>query len=128
MKTINGTVTEQLTVTKDVQIEVPDPFTEEMVKEAMKEKAYAVTINDCTEQHGWSGIQTHSIEVDWVELKLRNMPYEVIAGSYDAQEINTKYANAFATMDEALEAFDKCQGYPWQTLLYKGRVLMGVES
>ena len=55
-------------------------------------------------------------------------PYEVVAGRYnECFGPDYRYIEAFATLDEALEAFDMCEGYVWRALSYKGRVLLGQE-
>lgn len=50
-------------------------------------------------------------------------PFHVIAGKYDENEKNVKYSVEFATIDKAIEAFDKVSSYPWAYIQYKGRTL-----
>ncbi|TKB53319.1 hypothetical protein [Ferrimonas aestuarii] len=52
------------------------------------------------------------------------MDFEVLAGQYDdGHEINVKYSDVFATLDDAIEAHDKVSDYPWAYIQYKGRTL-----
>lgn len=49
--------------------------------------------------------------------------FGVIAGKWDESERNCKYSADFASLDEAVEAYDRVSGYPWAYILYKGRTL-----
>lgn len=40
-------------------------------------------------------------------------PYNVVAGKYDGEGENVKYASCFATFDEAVEALRKVDDYPF---------------
>lgn len=58
-----------------------------------------------------------------IEMEEHQEPFGVIAGKYDGDEKNCKYRADFATMDEAIEAYDRVSGYPWAYIQYKGRTL-----
>lgn len=48
----------------------------------------------------------------------------VTAGTYEGYCYrNCKYCEAFATLDEAIAAYDKVKDYPWARIEYKGRML-----
>lgn len=49
--------------------------------------------------------------------------FTVLAGKYDGYDRNCKYCEDFATLDEAISAYDKVKDYPWATIEYKGRML-----
>lgn len=49
--------------------------------------------------------------------------FTVLAGKYDDLGANYKYCESFATLDEALAAYDKVNDYPWARIEYKGRAL-----
>ena len=49
--------------------------------------------------------------------------FTVLAGKYDGHERNCKYCEDFATLDEAISAYDKVNDYPWVEINYKGRKL-----
>lgn len=52
--------------------------------------------------------------------------FTVAAGKYDGYcdyDRNCKYCEDFATLDEAISAYDKVKDYPWVEIQYKGRVL-----
>ena len=49
--------------------------------------------------------------------------FTVIAGKYDGYDLNYKYCESFDTLDEAISAYDKLNGYPWVEISYKGRRL-----
>jgi hypothetical protein len=52
-----------------------------------------------------------------------DLPFTVAAGKYDDNELNTKYVDSFATLDEAIDAYDEVCGYPWAEIEYKGALL-----
>lgn len=48
--------------------------------------------------------------------------FTVVAGKYEGHsEENIKYIDDFATLDEALTAYDKVSGYHFARIEYKGR-------
>ena len=52
--------------------------------------------------------------------------FMVLAGKYDGYydyDRNCKYCEGFATLDEAISAYDKVKDYPWAKISYKGREL-----
>ena len=49
--------------------------------------------------------------------------FTVVAGKYDGYDRNCKYCESFDTLDEAISAYDKLNGYPWAEISYKGRRL-----
>ena len=49
--------------------------------------------------------------------------FTVLAGKYDDLGTNCKYSATFATLDEAISAYDKVKDYPWAEISYKGRAL-----
>ena len=49
--------------------------------------------------------------------------FTVLAGKYDDLGTNCKYSATFATLDEAISAYDKVKDYPWAEISYKGREL-----
>lgn len=49
--------------------------------------------------------------------------FSVIAGKYEGNELNCKYSHDFPSLDEAIEAYDQVDSYPWAYIQYKGRVL-----
>lgn len=52
-----------------------------------------------------------------------SLPFEVLAGKYDEYERNCKYSESFATIDDAIAAYDKVDCYPWCYMTYRGRVI-----
>lgn len=49
----------------------------------------------------------------------RNPAFRVNAGKYEHDyERNSKYCDSFATMQEALEAWEKVIDYPWAVIEY----------
>lgn len=49
--------------------------------------------------------------------------FTVSAGKYDGNDHNCKYSDSFATLDEAIDAYDEVSSYPWAYIYYKGRYL-----
>lgn len=52
--------------------------------------------------------------------------FTVAAGKYEGYYgyyRNCKYCEDFATLDEAISAYDKVKDYPWAEIEYKGRTL-----
>lgn len=50
------------------------------------------------------------------------LTFTVAAGKYDGWERNCKYVESFATLDEAIEAYDKVSDYPWVQIEYGCRI------
>lgn len=46
------------------------------------------------------------------------LPFSVVAGKYDGDERNCKYCDDFATLDEAITAFDAVSDYTWAWIEY----------
>lgn len=46
--------------------------------------------------------------------------FTVVAGKYDGNEENCKYADSFNNFDAALRALDFVSDYPWHRIEYKG--------
>lgn len=55
-----------------------------------------------------------------------DLPFTVLAGKFDGGERNIKYSESFATLDEALTAYDRVADYPWHEIEYKGTGLYAV--
>lgn len=52
------------------------------------------------------------------------LAFTVVAGKLDSDhERNCKYINSFASLDDAIEAYDAVSDYPWHHIEYKGRVI-----
>lgn len=50
--------------------------------------------------------------------------FTVLAGKYEGYDCRCyKYCEDFATLDEAISAYDKVKDYPWAEIEYKGRTL-----
>ena len=49
--------------------------------------------------------------------------FMVLAGNYNDLSTNCKYIANFATLDEAISAYDKLRDYSWAKIEYKGRTL-----
>lgn len=50
--------------------------------------------------------------------------FKVLAGKYEGYDCrDCKYCEDFATLDEAIAAYDKVKDYPWAEISYKGRAL-----
>jgi len=83
------------------------------------------------EPHVLPAIEGHDEITLYTQLlpahKLRSAPeageFGVIAGKWDGNERNCKYASDFASLDEAIAAYDTMVSYPWAYIQYKGRVL-----
>lgn len=53
-----------------------------------------------------------------------SLMFIVTAGTYEGYCYrNYKYCEAFATLDEAISAYDKVKDYPWARIEYKDRML-----
>lgn len=56
-------------------------------------------------------------------MATNTLRYDVNAGKFDydgqAVERNYKYCDSFATLEEALTAYDNCEGYAFREILYK---------
>jgi hypothetical protein len=62
---VKGQVVEQITIVKDVEVEVPDNAEYADIYDAVREKAYEKTILDAQAEHGWDGTSTEGVDV-WV--------------------------------------------------------------
>ena len=60
---VKATVTEELLVTKEVSVTVPDDADEDMIDQAIRDKAYERTIPETFEDHGWECVDCLSVEV-----------------------------------------------------------------
>ena len=59
-----------------------------------------------------------------------SLMFTVAAGKYEGYwgyDRNCKYCEDFATLDEAISAYDKVKDYPWVEIQYKGRKLQVID-
>jgi hypothetical protein len=63
-KKIVGTVTETLVVQKEVEVVVPAKDDAGVIEQAIRDAAYEKNIMNSGD-HGWEGIETIEVNVDW---------------------------------------------------------------
>ena len=56
----------------------------------------------------------------WEKPVGNKIEFEVLAGKYDGDEENCKYANSFDTLDEAIVDIERVRDYPWSRIVYCG--------
>ena len=49
--------------------------------------------------------------------------FNVTAGKIDMGELNIKYASSFKNIDDAINAYIKCNGYQFRRLEYNGWII-----
>lgn len=67
---VRGYVEETLIVVKEVEVEVPDDADDGAIHEAVRDKSYEHTILDYKDKHGWEGVNTLNVDVNWVKYVL----------------------------------------------------------
>jgi len=61
MKTVKGRVTETIVVDKVVECEVPDDFTDDQIRDAIRKKSYDKIIGE--PESGWELVETVNADV-----------------------------------------------------------------
>lgn len=69
----------------------------------------------------------HYIDERDALLDQQKSAFKVLAGKYDGYDCYYKYCEDFATLDEAISAYDKVKDYPWAEISYKGRTLQVID-
>ena len=68
MRRIKGKITETIIVQKDVEVEVPDDADEDVIEQTVRDEAYKECISDIKYDHGWEGIETLAVDVQWNDI------------------------------------------------------------
>lgn len=66
MPKVRGIVTETISITKSVEIDIFDDQNADEIKNIILSAAYKETILDEEQSHGWEPIETHDIVVEIV--------------------------------------------------------------
>ena len=64
---VRGYVEETIIVVKEVDVEVPDNATDDIIHTTVRDKCYEKTILDYQDQHGWEGTNTLDVDVKWIK-------------------------------------------------------------
>lgn len=90
------------------------------ITEQMEDAGRAALVDD-----GWDSVMVGEIDVAVIFSAMvdENKSFSVIAGKFDGYDRNCKYAADFATLDDAIKAYDEMAGYPWRYIQYAGRTI-----